>query len=121
MLFGPYSEVYWSTPASWPLVVRSPVTGQEDLDWKVLVAEAAWASRAVGECLGEIKEREMLGAGLGVELVVGRASLPGFADIEVHGGFAMDVPIDVSFAMLVDSLDVALAAPGRQQVDAAYQ
>jgi hypothetical protein len=33
----------------------------------------------------------------------------------------MDAPIDVSFAMLVDSLDVALAALGGQQVDAAYQ
>ena len=76
MLFGAYSEVYWSTAASWPRVVRSPVTGQEDLDWKVLVAEAAWASRAVGECLGEIKEREMLGAGLGVELVVGGRHFP---------------------------------------------
>lgn len=50
-----------------------------------------------------------------------RAALHGFADIEVHGGFAMDAPIDVSFAMLVDSLDVALAALGEQQVDAAYQ
>ena len=39
-----------------------------------------------------------------------RASLHGFVDIEVRGGFAMDVPIDVSFAMLVDSLDVALVA-----------
>jgi len=33
----------------------------------------------------------------------------------------MDAPIDVSFAMLVDSLDVVLAALGGQQVDAAYQ
>ena len=39
-----------------------------------------------------------------------RASLHGFVDIEVRGGFAMDVPIDVSFAMLVDALDVALVA-----------
>ena len=41
-----------------------------------------------------------------------RASLHGFVDIEVHGGFAMDAPIDVSFATLVDSLDVALVALG---------
>ena len=33
----------------------------------------------------------------------------------------MDVPIDVSFATLVDALDVALAALGEQQVNAAYQ
>ena len=44
-----------------------------------------------------------------------RASLHGFVDIEVHGGFAMDVPIDVSFATLVDSLDAALIALGGQQ------
>ena len=33
----------------------------------------------------------------------------------------MDASIDVSFATLVDSLGVALAALGGQQVDAAYQ
>ena len=43
-----------------------------------------------------------------------RASLHGFVDIEVQGGFAMDVPIDVSFATLVDSLDAALIALGGQ-------
>ena len=41
-----------------------------------------------------------------------RASLHGFVDIEVHGGFAMDAPIDMSFATLVSSLDVALTAMG---------
>ena len=41
-----------------------------------------------------------------------RASLHGFVDIEVHGGFAMDASIDVSFATLVDSLDAALVALG---------
>ena len=44
-----------------------------------------------------------------------RASLHGFVDIEVHGGFAMDASIDVSFATLVDSLDAALIALGGQQ------
>ncbi|WP_314193542.1 WHG domain-containing protein [Actinomyces oris] len=43
-----------------------------------------------------------------------RASLHGFVDIEVHGGFAMNAPIDVSFATLVDSLDAALVALGEQ-------
>ena len=43
-----------------------------------------------------------------------RASLHGFVDIEVHGGFAMDAPTDMSFAILVDSLDVALTALGEQ-------
>ena len=37
-----------------------------------------------------------------------RASLHGFVDIEVHGGFAMNAPIDVSFATRVDPLDAAL-------------
>ena len=46
-----------------------------------------------------------------------RASLHGFVDIEVRGGFAMDAPIDVSFAMLVDSLDAALVALGEQEGD----
>ena len=41
-----------------------------------------------------------------------RASLHGFVDIEVHGGFAMAAPIDVSFDTLVDSLDAALVALG---------
>ena len=44
-----------------------------------------------------------------------RASLHGFVDIEVHGGFAMNAPIDVSFATLVDSLDAALVALGEQE------
>ena len=44
-----------------------------------------------------------------------RASLHGFVDIEVRGGFAMDAPIDVSFATLVDSLDAALVALGGQE------
>lgn len=35
----------------------------------------------------------------------------------VHGGFAMDAPIDVSFATLVDSLDAALIALGEQEGD----
>ena len=44
-----------------------------------------------------------------------RASLHGFVDIEVRGGFAMAAPIDVSFATLVDSLDAALVALGEQE------
>ena len=40
--------------------------------------------------------------------------------LTVNGQRLLDI-IDVSFAMLVDSLDVALAALGGQQVDAAYQ
>ena len=44
-----------------------------------------------------------------------RASLHGFVDIEVHGGFAMNASIDVSFATLVDSLDAALVALGEQE------
>ena len=44
-----------------------------------------------------------------------RASLHGFVDIEVHGGFAMNAPIDVSFATLVDSLDAALVALGEHE------
>ena len=44
-----------------------------------------------------------------------RASLHGFVDIEVRGGFAMDAPIDVSFATLVDSLDTALVALGEHE------
>ncbi|OLO68963.1 TetR/AcrR family transcriptional regulator [Actinomyces oris] len=43
-----------------------------------------------------------------------RASLHGFVDIEVHGGFAMNASIDVSFVTLVDSLDAALVALGEQ-------
>lgn len=35
----------------------------------------------------------------------------------VHGGFAMDAPIDVSFATLVDSLDAALVTLGEQEGD----
>ena len=44
-----------------------------------------------------------------------RASLHGFVDIEVHGGFAMNAPIDVSFATLVDSLHAALVALGEHE------
>ncbi|WP_414048230.1 TetR-like C-terminal domain-containing protein [Actinomyces viscosus] len=44
-----------------------------------------------------------------------RASLHGFVDIEVHGGFAMNAPIDVSFDTLVDSRDAALVALGEHE------
>ena len=44
-----------------------------------------------------------------------RALLHGFVDIEIRGGFAMDAPIDVSFATLVDSLDAALIALGEHE------
>lgn len=52
---------------------------------------------------------------------VTRASLHGFVDIEVHGGFVVDTPIDVNFATLVDSLDAVLVALGGQWGDVTYQ
>lgn len=42
-----------------------------------------------------------------------RSALHGFVDIELRGGFAMETPIDVSFAILIDSLDAALTSLGR--------
>lgn len=45
-----------------------------------------------------------------------RASLHGFVDLELRGGFGMDDPVDRSFAVLVDSLDTALTALGEGSI-----